>query len=51
VLYSGLAPGLAGVYQVNARIPEEPQAADQAPVTIQVNEQGLVSNSATIAIR
>jgi uncharacterized protein (TIGR03437 family) len=51
VLYSGLAPGMAGVYQVNARIPDNAPAGDRVPVMIQVNEQGLRSNSATIAIQ
>jgi uncharacterized protein (TIGR03437 family) len=51
VLYSGLAPGLAGVYQVNARIPDNAPAGDRVPVMIQVNEKGLRSNAATIAIQ
>jgi uncharacterized protein (TIGR03437 family) len=50
VLYSGLAPGLAGVYQINARIPEDTAAGDRIPVTIQVGEQGLRSPPVTIAV-
>jgi uncharacterized protein (TIGR03437 family) len=49
VLYSGLAPGLAGVYQVNAQVPESAPAGDRVPVTIRVGEQGL-SNAVTIAV-
>jgi uncharacterized protein (TIGR03437 family) len=51
VLYSGLAPGLAGVYQVNARVPEDAPTGDRVPITIRVNEQGMVSNTAVMAIR
>ncbi len=51
VLYSGLAPGLVGVYQVNARVPENSPTGDRVPVFIQVNEQGLRSNVVMIAIQ
>jgi len=51
VLYSGLAPGLPGVYQVNAVVPQDVPTGDRVPVTIQVNEQGLRSNAVTIAIQ
>jgi uncharacterized protein (TIGR03437 family) len=51
VLFSGLAPGLAGVYQVNARIPEDAPFGDRVPLSIQVNESGLTSNRATIAVQ
>jgi uncharacterized protein (TIGR03437 family) len=51
VQFSSLAPGLVGVYQVNARVPEEAPAGDHVPVTLRVGEQGLLSNTATIAIR
>ena len=51
VLYSGLAPGLPGVYQVNAVIPQDVPTGDRVPATIQVNEQGLRSNTVTIAIQ
>jgi uncharacterized protein (TIGR03437 family) len=44
------APGLPGVYQVNAVIPQDVPTGDRVPVTIQVNEQGLRSNTVTIAI-
>lgn len=51
VLYSGLAPGLPGVYQVNALVSQDSPTGDRVPVTIQVNEQGLRSNAVTIAIQ
>ena len=51
VLYSGLAPGLPGVYQVNALVPQDAATGDRVPVTIQVNEQGLRSNVVTIAVQ
>jgi uncharacterized protein (TIGR03437 family) len=51
VLYSGLAPGLVGVYQVNARVPEDAPTGDGVPLTIQVNEQGPRSNTVTITIQ
>jgi uncharacterized protein (TIGR03437 family) len=50
VLFSGLAPGLAGVYQINAQIADTAPLGDRIPVTIQVGEQGTSSNTATIAI-
>ena len=51
VLFSGLAPGLAGVYQINARIPQDAIAGDRAPISIRVNEQGRASNTPAIAIQ
>jgi len=50
VLFSGLAPGLAGVYQVDARVPADSPVGTSIPVTVNVNEQGLLSNTVTIAI-
>ena len=50
VLYSGLAPGLAGVYQINARIPDQALSGTAVPVTIQVAENGLRSPAVTIAV-
>jgi uncharacterized protein (TIGR03437 family) len=49
VLYSGLAPGFAGVYQVNAIVPQDAAAGDRVPVSIQVN--GAPGNTVTIAIQ
>jgi uncharacterized protein (TIGR03437 family) len=51
VLYSGLAPGLPGVYQINALVPLDAPTGDRAPLTIRVNPQGVRSNPVTIAIR
>jgi minor extracellular serine protease Vpr len=51
VLYSGMAPGLPGVYQVNALVPQDSPTGDRVPVTIRVNEQGLRSPAVTIAIQ
>jgi uncharacterized protein (TIGR03437 family) len=50
VLFSGLTPGLAGVYQVNARVPADAPTGSRIPVTVNVDEQGLLSNSVTMAI-
>jgi uncharacterized protein (TIGR03437 family) len=50
VVFSGVAPGLAGVYQVNVRIPEEAPVGGRVSLSIRVNEGGLVSNTPTIAI-
>jgi uncharacterized protein (TIGR03437 family) len=49
VLYSGLAPTLVGVYQVNAVIPSATQAGSAVPVQIQIG--GGSSNVVTIAVR
>ena len=51
VLFSGLAPRLAGVYQINARIPQQAPAGDRVPLSVSVNERGRVSNMATIAVQ
>lgn len=50
VLFSGLAPGLVGVYQVNAKVPDNAPTGARVPVTLNVNEQGLLSNVAIMAI-
>jgi uncharacterized protein (TIGR03437 family) len=49
VTFSGLAPGLAGVYQVNAQVPAGVAAGDAVPVVI--TQGNLQSNTATIAVR
>jgi uncharacterized protein (TIGR03437 family) len=49
ILYSGLAPGFVGLYQINAVVPLDALQGDAVPVTVSVN--GAVSNTATIAIR
>jgi uncharacterized protein (TIGR03437 family) len=48
VLFSGLAPFLVGVYQVNAVIPEDIGSGFQ-PVAISIG--GVVSRSSTISVR
>jgi len=46
---AGLAPGLVGLYQVNARVPEGVPAGDQAPVVLIVSGQS--SQPVTIAVQ
>jgi uncharacterized protein (TIGR03437 family) len=48
VVFSGVAPGFAGLYQVNVIIPPGVAVGDDVPVTIEI---GGVSDTATIAIR
>jgi uncharacterized protein (TIGR03437 family) len=47
VMFSGLTPGAAGLYQVNVRIPDGVGAGDQ-PVVLTIG--GVPSNSVTVAI-
>ena len=49
VLYSGLAPGFPGEYQVNAVIP--PGTPAGAAVSLQIQIAGKSSNAVTIAVR
>jgi uncharacterized protein (TIGR03437 family) len=49
VLYSGLAPGLVGVYQINVLIPEDAPAGAAIPVLIAA--EGRTSNIVTVAIK
>ncbi len=48
VSYSGLAPGFAGLYQVNVVVPPGVAAGIQ-PMQITIN--GVLSNVATVAIQ
>lgn len=48
VAFSGIAPGFAGLYQINVTIPPGVAGGDDVPVTIEI---GGVSDTATIAIR
>ena len=48
VLFSGLAPGFVGLYQVNVRIPETAPVGDAVSLQIQIGGQS--SNIATIAV-
>ncbi|MEI9812647.1 MAG: putative Ig domain-containing protein [Acidobacteriota bacterium] len=49
VLFAGLTPGAAGLYQVNLTIPEDAPIGDAIPVVVKQN--GTESNIGTIAIR
>ena len=52
VLFSGLAPGLVGVYQVNALVPAGlPCSSLCVPVAVQISIGGAVSNTADIAVK
>ena len=48
VQFSGLAPGLVGVYQVNAVVPYNSAIGDTVPVAISIG--GITSNTVTIAV-
>jgi uncharacterized protein (TIGR03437 family) len=48
VQFSGLAPGLVGVYQVNAVVPYNSATGDGVPLTISIG--GTTSNTVTIAV-
>jgi len=48
VRFSGLAPGLVGVYQVNAVVPYGSATGDSVPVTIAIG--GITSNTVTITV-
>jgi len=49
VSFAGLAPGFAGVYQVNAQVPQAVTPGDEVPVVI--TQGGAQSNTVTIAVR
>lgn len=48
VIFSGLAPGYAGLYLVNVRIPDTATTGDAVPIFLSI--AGFTSNTATIAI-
>jgi adhesin/invasin len=48
ILFSGLAPGFVGVWQINAVVPENAPAGDDIPVQVSIN--GAASNSVTMAV-
>lgn len=51
VLYAGGAPGLvAGIFQVNVRVPADVVAGDTVPVVLQVGENAS-ANGVSLAIR
>jgi len=49
VLFSGLAPGFAGLYQVNVTVPAEVTPGDEVPVVIGI--AGQTSPAVTISVR
>jgi uncharacterized protein (TIGR03437 family) len=49
VFFAGLAPGFAGLYQINLTVPPSVEPGDEIPVTLQV--AGQTNSSATIALR
>jgi uncharacterized protein (TIGR03437 family) len=49
VVFSGLAPYLVGVYQVNAKIPANAPSGNAVPLSMRI--AGAVSNTVTIAIQ
>ena len=49
VSFAGLAPGTAGVYQVNATVPPGIEAGDAVPITLSV--AGQLSPAVTIAVQ
>jgi len=49
VLFSGLAPGFVGEYQVNALVPATTLAGSAVPVAISIG--GVTSNTVTIAVQ
>jgi len=49
VTFSGLAPDLVGVYQVNVQVPGNAAAGDAVPVVLSVD--GVPSNTVTIAVQ
>jgi len=48
VLFSGPVPGIDGLWQINARIPDDPAITKQVPLFI--SAEGLVSNGITINV-
>jgi uncharacterized protein (TIGR03437 family) len=48
ILYAGLAPGFAGLYQVNAMVPVGVTAGNQAPVVISVAGQSSPAVSVSV---
>jgi uncharacterized protein (TIGR03437 family) len=49
VLYSGLAPNLVGLYQVNVQLPLNAPAGPAVPVILEIG--GVISNTVTIAVQ
>jgi len=49
VLFSGLTPGFAGLYQVNVKVPADVTPGDEVPVVIGI--AGQTSPVVTISVR
>jgi uncharacterized protein (TIGR03437 family) len=49
VLFSGLAPGAVGLYQVNVRVPDD--APSGPTVEVIVTQKGVRSNTVTVAVQ
>ncbi|MGA7238045.1 MAG: hypothetical protein WBY44_20325 [Bryobacteraceae bacterium] len=49
VLYSGLAPNLVGLYQVNVQLPLNAPSGPAVPVVLKIG--GVISNTVTIAVQ
>jgi uncharacterized protein (TIGR03437 family) len=47
VIYSGLTPGMVGLYQVNIQVPAGIQSGMQ---TVEINHQGVTSNLSTVPV-
>jgi len=48
ILFSGLAPGYVGFWQINAIVPENAPSGDDLPVQVSLN--GAASNTVTMAV-
>jgi uncharacterized protein (TIGR03437 family) len=48
VLFSGLAPGLVGTYQVNVEVPADSALGSAVPVSISIG--GIISNTVTMGV-
>ena len=49
VVFSGLTPGAAGLYQVNVEVPDGVFKGPAVPLTLTIG--GAVSNTVTVAVR
>ena len=49
VLFSGLTPGIAGLYVVDIQIPDTVQTGDAVPIALTIGN--VVSNTVTVAIQ
>jgi uncharacterized protein (TIGR03437 family) len=49
VFFSGLAPTLAGLYQINVRVPHDSPSGDAVPLVVSID--GAISNTVTVALR